>query len=197
MKIQNTFALFLLLGLLSADFTADYEHLGYGSLSVSSEVTNVTQLTNITNITNIVNISNLTPGTINTIETLGVLAAICIILFLAAHLTEQRILGVFASLLLLLLGVMIVTDGIAYDVGEIQGGANTLNANSMANTSGNLTYTNTSSIEYYNVTSTNMYAPMEVPYVDFAQTVGLVLLLLSMFGLLYYGLGVGEALNKK
>ena len=158
-----------------------------------SGITNVTNIVN--NVTNILNISNITPGHVNTIEVLSVLAFIILILFLAAQFANMRILGVFASLLLLLMGVMIYTDGIVYKVGDIVGGADTAIKDSTSNTSGNTTFLNESTTTYKNTTSTNSYAYMTVPYVNFGQTVGTILILLSMFGMLHYGLGVGKYLN--
>ena len=164
--------------------------------TVITYITNITNITVITNYTNITQISNITPGHNNTIEVLGVLALIIIILFLAAQLGEMRILGVFASLLLLLLGLLIITDGVVYKVGGITIGAdNEAKIGNYQNVSGNVTL-NETSVTRVNETSTDMYAEMSVPYVNFNEMLGLVLVLLSLFGMLHYGLGVGKYLNQ-
>ena len=130
-------------------------------------------------------------------EVFEIFAIIIIILFLAAQFADMRVLGVFASLLMLLMGVMIITDGIVYKVGSMTSGEDTIVKDSFSNTSDNFTYLNESAITYKNTTLTNAYAKMTVPFVDFSQTLGLILILLSMFGMLHYGLGVGQALRGK
>jgi hypothetical protein len=153
--------------------------------------------TNVTNITNVINIINVVPGRYNTVDVIGIIALIIIILFCAAQFCDMRILGVFASLLLMFTGVIIMTSGIAYRAGSIVSGGDTYaNVSASMSISGNVTYTNTTSIIYKNTTSTNTYAIMTVPYVNFSQTLGLILMLISMFGLLHYGLGVGRYLNQ-
>lgn len=163
----------------------------YLSIVGPQGINNVT----VTNITNIINISNITPGHVNTVEVFTVLAVVIILLFLAAQFADMRILGVFASLLLLLMGVMITTDGIVYKVGTITGGSDMSHKGGSTNVSGNLTFTNSTEVTYKNTTTTDSYAYMTTPYVNFSQTLGLVLILISMFGMLHYGLGVGKYLN--
>ena len=166
----------------------------YLSIIGPQGINNVTNTYN--NVTNIINISNITPGHTNTVDVLSVLALVIIILFIAASFADMRILGVLASLLLLLMGVMIITDGIVYKVGSITGGNNNVVNGGYTNISGNTTFKNESSITYLNTTTTDTYAKMTVPYVDFGQTFGLILILLSMFGMLHYGMGVGKFLNQ-
>ena len=159
-------------------------------------ITNITNITSITNITNVTQISNITPGHNNTIDVLIVLAIIIFILFIAAELACMRILGVFASLLLLMLGLMILTDGIVYKVGDITIGTDSAaKFGNYHNISGNITL-NETSLTHLNQTTADMYAEMTVPYVKFNEFIGLVLLLLSLFGMLHYGLGVGKFLNQ-
>jgi hypothetical protein len=152
--------------------------------------------TNVTNITNVINIINVVPGKYNTVDVIGILAIIIIILYIAAQFADMRILGVFASLILLLTGLLIMANGVAYKAGSIYSGGDTFaNISASMNVSGNVTYTNTTSIIYKNTTTTDTYAIMTVPYVNFSQTLGLILILISMFGMLHYGLGVGRFLQ--
>jgi hypothetical protein len=156
-------------------------------------INNVTNIIN--NVTNIINISNITPGHTNTIDVLGVLALIIIILFIAAQFADMRILGVLASLLLVTMGAMVISDGIVYKVGTITGGEDTTSTGGYSNISGNTTFMNETAITYKNTTITDSYAKMSVPFVDFSQTIGLIFILIGMFGMLHYGLGVGKYLQ--
>ena len=151
----------------------------------------------ITNITNILNISNITPGRTNTVDVLSIIAFIIILLFIAAGFSDMPILAVFASLLLILLGLLITVDGVAYKVGTITGGDDTAHTGGFTNISGNVTYLNETTVTYKNTTSTTAYALMTVPIINFSQTLGLVLILLGMYGLLTYALKVGESLRGK
>jgi hypothetical protein len=149
----------------------------------------------VTNTTNIINISNITPGHTNTVDIFEIFAILIILLFIAAQFSNMPILGVFAALLLMLMGIMILTDGIVYKVGASTSGDDMVYASGSTNVSGNTTYTNETVITYKNTTLTNAYAKMTVPYVDFSSTLGLILILISMFGILHYSLQVGESLR--
>lgn len=144
----------------------------------------------------IINIVNITPGHINTVDVYSILFIIALILFIAASFASMRILGVFASLILILIGMMLITDGIVYPVGTIHGGDNTMITTNNSSIIGNVTYTNSTAITYMNTSTATTYAPMTVSGIDFADTLGLFMVLLAMFGMLYYGLGVGKYLNK-
>ena len=202
-KAGVIFAIILIfIGLgFATNITTGCDWIGWDSIQACNAFTfNVsyvyTNITNITTITNITNISNITPGHVNTIEVLSVLFAIILILFIAAQLAEMKILGVFAALLLVLIGVIIYTDGIVYHVGTITGGSNTVLKGAATNSTGNSSYLNETAVTYLNESATNQYAYMSVPYVDFGQVVGLVCILLGIFGMLHYGLGVGKFLNE-
>jgi len=167
----------------------------YLSIIGPQGINNVTNVVN--NITNVLNITNLNPGRTNTVDVLSVIAVIIILLYLAGHFGEMPILSVFASLLLIMLGIFISTDGIVYRVGSITGGSDQTITGSTSNASGNFTYINGTEVIYKNTTSTNAYAYMTVPYVNFSQTLGLILILLGMFFLLTYALKFAKDLSGK
>jgi hypothetical protein len=176
-------ALLVILSSVMADAADDafFTNMNYSAMSNLST----------TNTTNVLNIFNITPGQLNSIETLSVFALVVILLFLAASLADIPILGVFASLLLLLLGILILTNGVVYVSGTITGGDIISQA---GGNSSNFSFLNQTRITQ-NTTVTNTYSLLSVPYVNFGETLGLSLILLSMFGMLHYGLGVGETLR--
>lgn len=191
-----TFA--LLMGVLYPALTTDCSWVGWDSIQQCGAFSyNVSYVfSNTTIVTNIVNISNITPGHVNTLEVVGIFTLIIIVLLFAAEFAEMRILGVFASLVLLLLGVIITTDGIVYKVGTIYGGTDSSLRLGQYDTSiANLTMMNSTTYTYPNTTSTDAYAYLSTPYFNFGQTLGFILILLSMFLMLHYALGVGKYLR--
>jgi len=165
----------------------------YLSIIGPQGINNVT----VTNITNVLNITNLTPGRTNTVDVISVIAVIIILLFIAGHFGEMPILSVFASLLLIIVGIFVSVDGIVYPVGNITGGSNSAFKGGSSNISGNITFINESEITYLNETTAVMYAKMTVPIIDFSATLGLILILLGMFFLLTYALKFAKDLSGK
>ena len=183
-------SLLFIIGLAFPAITVGCSNMGWDSIEACGALgTNVSYIS----VTNITQISNIIPGHINSIEVLGVLGILILILFGAATASDNmRILGVFASLIMLMLGIMVYTDGIVYKTGDTSIGTN----NVLKSISALNSTTNESATLSLNETSTNQYSYMTVPYVDFGQFLGTVLILLSMFGMLHYALGVGRFLNQ-
>lgn len=116
-----------------------------------------------------------------------------ILLFIFAEIGDKKILGVFASLLLLIFGIVIGVDNIAFKVGETK----IINDNSAEQSTSevvlDITSTNTTKTITGNETTTFLYAsPAAMPYVPlgYAQLFGLCMILLSLYGMYWYGLNV-------
>jgi hypothetical protein len=127
-------------------------------------------------------------------EIAGLFGIIVILLFVFAETGSKVILGVFASLLMLLLGVWIIADPLTFKIAEHTTGTETVQTNQTV-IGGNTT---TNSVSTYNVTTNETFAsPSNPTYIplSYSGTVGLALILLSMFGMLHYGLRVGKELN--
>ena len=127
-------------------------------------------------------------------EIAGLFGIIVILLFVFAETGSKVILGVFASLLMLLLGVWIIADPLTFKIAEHTTGTETVQMNQTVS-GGNTT---TNSVSTFNVTTNTTFAPPSNPtYIplSYSGTVGLALILLSMFGMLHYGLRVGKDIN--
>lgn len=127
-------------------------------------------------------------------EIAGLFGIIVILLFLFAETGGKVILGVFASLLMLLLGVWIISDPLTFKIAEHTTGTEIIQTNQTI-IGGNTT---TSSINTYNVTVNDTFVtPSKPTYIplSYSGTIGLALALLSMFGLLHYSLRVGKEIN--
>ena len=127
-------------------------------------------------------------------EVFGLFGLIVFLLFVFAETQGKTMLGVFASLMMLLLGIWVIVEPIYFKVAEHITGTETTLKNE-TNTAGNLT---SSSIKTYNVTSNSTYVPPSDPSftpLSYSGIIGLALVLLSMFGMLHYGLRVGKEIN--
>lgn len=197
MKCLVFLAMLLPLGFCSITVNQTYVGPGFADYfipsttiySVNSTENNITN--NITN--NIMNnitsnvqtvVQNVTAGHTNTIENIGLFSLLIILLYTGTYMSQIKVLGVFASMLLLIMGIWIAIDGVYMKTGELVG------ANSgMA--PGNLT---NGTVSWSNQTSTDLYSPIEIPvtapYATFGNVVGLALILLSMYGMIHYGMKV-------
>ena len=127
-------------------------------------------------------------------EIAGLFGIIVILLFLFAETGGKVILGVFASLLMLVLGVWIIADPLTFKVAEHTIGTQITQSNQTI-IGGNTT---TTSLNTYNVTVNDTFVtPSKPAYLplSYSGTIGLALALLSMFGMLHYGLRVGKEIN--
>lgn len=122
----------------------------------------------------------------------GVLVGILTIL---AEGTKKPEVGVMAALLLLMLGLWVLTDGMQYKTGEtvttsITG---TNPTTSTETVDGNVTtiYLNTTMNQTESATTAYVYANIpETPYFSMVTLLGLVMILLSMYGLLHYAMEI-------
>jgi hypothetical protein len=113
----------------------------------------------------------------NTLETLGVFAVLILLIFISAAWSNIKIIGVVGAFLLILLGIWIYMDGIYYYVGD------------------KMTETATTVYAY---NKTNMYEQVSASVVNIAgvtsanlgNLIGLVLVLLGMYALMYYAMGI-------
>lgn len=127
-------------------------------------------------------------------EMAGLFGIIIILLFLFAETGGKVVLGVFASLLMLLLGVWVISDPLTFKIAEHTTGTEIVQKNQTtvgANTT-------TSSLNTFNITVNNTYvSPSNPTYIplSYSGTVGLALVLVSMFGMLHYGMRVGKEIN--
>jgi hypothetical protein len=128
------------------------------------------------------------------IELFGLFGISIVILFVFSETPNKAIIGVFTSLLLLLLGVWCIYDPITMMSGNTLTGIQTTVSNSttIAN------YTSSTSIETKNLSTNFTYAPpanYAYTALSYSNLIGLFLVLISMFGMLHYGLRVGQDLN--
>ena len=127
-------------------------------------------------------------------EVFGLFGILVLLLFIFAEVGSKAILGVFASLLMLLLGVWVIFEPIMFKTAEHTTGTEISQGNQTI-VGGNTT---SNSINTYNVTTNSTFtAPANPSYtpVSYSGLIGLVFVLLSMFGLLHYGLRVGREIN--
>ena len=129
----------------------------------------------------------------------GFFGIIILVLFVFAETNGKKILGVFASLLMLMLGVWCISDAISFETGSTLTGTNTKVLTSLAISDANSTNTTTNSITTLNQTTNSTYTAAPAPSfspLPFSGLIALILLLLSLFGLLHYGLSVGREINE-
>ena len=108
-----------------------------------------------------------------------------VLLFAFGELGQKKILGVFASLLFLILGLVVYVDNLTFSVSDTK----IISTSEQDSTETVLGITTTNKTISGNETTTRNYAPpAALPYVPltFAQLIGLSLLLISMYGLIYY-----------
>lgn len=132
------------------------------------------------------------------IEVFGLLGLFILVIFFFAETGGKKILGVFASLIMLMLGVWAFVDPISFNFGYRTTGNQTEAKSQTSIVSGNTTTISSTSTTIYNVSTNNTYTPASRPSfspLGFSQLNGLALLLLSMFGMLYYGLAVKKDLE--
>ena len=125
----------------------------------------------------------------------GFFGILILVLFVFAETNGKKILGVFASLLMLMLGVWCISDAITFETGNTLLGTNT-QVKTTISAGGNTT---TNSITSLNQTTNSTYTAAPAPSfspLQFSGLIALVLLLLSLFGLLHYGLSVGREINE-
>lgn len=117
-------------------------------------------------------------------ETFTFFGVITLILFVFAEAGRHKIIGVLASLLLIMAGIWIAVDNITLNTGA----ATVISETSTATLDGNTTTTTLAR----NETQTTTYAPITVPYTPVAFNVLLALILLGagLYGMLYYALNL-------
>lgn len=118
-------------------------------------------------------------------ETFAFFGIFVLLLYIFGEIGDKKVLGVFASLLLLVVGVVIYTDGIGFQ----QGATKISTDSSTATVSGNTT---TTTITKNETTTPNYAQPAPLPYVpvSYAQLFGICFVLLSLYGMYWYGLNV-------
>lgn len=123
-----------------------------------------------------------TEGHTNTLENIGLFALLIVLLLIGTYLSNIKILGVFASMLLLIMGIWIAVDGVYIKTGELTGGQSGVFTNNTTN----------STTTWTNQTATNLYSKIEIPNLipsaTFGSIVGLACILISMYGMLYFGM---------
>lgn len=123
---------------------------------------------------------------VNTFPTIAIISLFILLLYIASIFMSLKLLGVFAGLLTLLLGVWVAVAGIYYQTGYDTVGATTQLSVSVNNT--------TSTYQYVNVTKAYNFQKVQYPSiisnwapVDAGQFLGLLTILLGIFACLYYG----------
>jgi hypothetical protein len=136
----------------------------------------------------------------NTIETILILAFLILLTLLASVMSDIKVLGVFACVLMFLLGLWIYTDSIYY-----QSGVQKIN-NSYKNMTLNVTGTNTSTgVRYINITSIYTYDRIETPAIQMVgqagasigNLLGLGVILLGLYGAITFGMGLYSQPKKR
>lgn len=128
------------------------------------------------------------------LEAFGLVGILTLFLFIFAQLPDKAIIGVFASMVLLILGAWTLTDPIAIQSSERTIGITNLSKINMINES----RISGSSNKTFNETTNSSYSPINIPsYVslNFSNLISLTVIVLSMYGMLHYGLKVGRDLN--
>lgn len=125
------------------------------------------------------------------------LAIVIVVLFAYSELKGKKILGVLASLISLLLGVFVISDPIANKVGERTTGTFTEQRTTQKNiTSGNFVKSSVNVVDSPANYSYTVVSDPSVSPLPFSGLIGLILVALSIFGLLHYGMAVGRDLNE-
>lgn len=125
------------------------------------------------------------------LEIFALFGGIILLLFLFAEFTRQSILGVFASVLMLILSFWILTEGLYYQTGTSQFGTDITAQieNTTANNTNNITLTNTiKTISLSrNMTTINTYAPIPTTrFIKLDFLLGFSMLLLAIYSLFRY-----------
>jgi uncharacterized membrane protein YeiB len=117
-------------------------------------------------------------------ETFTFFGVLTLILFVFAELGKHKIIGVMASLLLIMLGVWVGLDNITFGTGS----TTAITESQAAITDGNTTNTTISKTE----TLTNTHAPITIPNTPVAFNILLALVLISvgLYGMLFYALNL-------
>lgn len=107
-----------------------------------------------------------------------------LILFIFAELGKHKIIGVMASLLLLMLGLWVAADNITFNTGS----TSVVSETNTATVSGNITTTDISK----NETITFTHAPIIIPYtpVAFNTLLAMVLIFVGLYGMVFYALNL-------
>lgn len=141
------------------------------------------------------------------LEVVGFFGLLLTFLFALAEFGRKKVLGSFGAVVLVLLGLLLIADGIQIVVGvdtnetiaethtfNLTG---TLRGNATANSTGN--YTDSNYTEGYledvngtilrntTITERIQYAEITMPYFPFNEFLGLICILLGLYGLAHYG----------
>jgi len=118
------------------------------------------------------------------VETFSFFGLLTLILFVFAELGKHKIIGVLASLLLILAGLWVGSDNITFPTG-------TTTTVSETNTAVVVNDTTTTDISK-NETQLTTYAPITIPYtvVAFNVLLALVLVSVGLYGSLFYALNL-------
>ncbi len=116
------------------------------------------------------------------VETVALFTSIPLIIFIFAETAkDRRVIGIVASMLLILLGLWIYFDGIQIQSGEVKA----VNLNEFHNITApnydNVTITG-------NETTTATYTSITTSLIDFNTLLATVLILCAIFGVMYYAL---------
>ncbi len=126
------------------------------------------------------------------LELLAFFGLFLLILYVIAEGTRKPIVGAFASLLLITLGVWVIVDGLQMRTGDVltknEFQNQTVSFNNATNaTTTALTTTGTDTTVY-------VYSPVPAtPYLGLQFVLGIVLVLLGLYGATYYAMRFGEA----
>lgn len=118
------------------------------------------------------------------VETFTFFGLLTLILFVFAEAGKHKIIGVLASLLLIMAGIWVGLDNITFGTGS----AATISETNTAVITGNTTTTTVAK----NQTLTNTYAPVSIPNTPVAFNILLATILISvgLYGTLYYALNL-------
>ncbi len=117
-------------------------------------------------------------------ELIGFFALVITAMFVFAEMTKKASLGIIASVLIFVLGAWMLSDGIQIRSGEIT--SKNITSNTTSDLLSNLTTTNETDNETY------VWSPIQVsPFMPFNTVVGLVFVLLSIYGGLFYVMQLG------
>lgn len=119
----------------------------------------------------------------NTVETLGLFVGLIIVIFISSAFSNIKIIGVVGAFLLLLLGIWVYMDGIYYYVGDSTT-QSTLYA--LNTTNGTTTVYAFNKTALYEKATAPVITIVGLPSADLGNLIGLVLILLGMYGMIYY-----------
>lgn len=128
----------------------------------------------------------LTNAPVNTLPTITIISLLILVIFVACVFMQNKILGVLASIMLIMLGLWVATAGIWY-----QTGFNTVGATTQIIASAN---NSTSTYQLINTTKAYNFQKIEYPKIlnisapiDAGQLLGLITILIGVYGCFYYG----------